>query len=543
MRRRKNTSMEEKDTIEKYLEIFKKSMAKRKMKESGSTFPEEPEDAPDTVIFKGIFKYPGAGEKLLKILKNRGSNYKIIKPPVYMYTTGENAIEECVVSANYKGSVLEFHIKYKMSDFFSKRYDTEISVIGKESDRALAEEIFKELWKKGPTIINIEFNFSGAAEHLLDVVKKLAKSYRLIEPKFSFLKERRKFVFKEGIISAEFADGTLKFIIEDKWHGTVISIEGDAKNSIEQILEHIRIKEEGSCSEGSRMFKKVRLTGFSWEDVGGLEKLKEELREVIEWPLTNPLLFKKMHLKVPKGIILYGKPGTGKTLLAKVIACCSKANFFHVSAAELTSEWYGESEKKIIRLFEEARSESPALIFIDEIDALFTTRGKCMHEATRRMLGTFLEQLDGLKELSGVTVLAATNRLEDLDKAIIRPGRFDRIIEVPLPDEKARKAIFRIHTRGMPLENKINFSKLAEMTDGFSGADIEAVCQRAAYSALARYKNVNSIKIEELTENEISKIKISEEDFLDAIKNKLKSCEVSEKKSGKKLSIGFHRNS
>jgi len=498
-------------TIDRLLEQLRKNIKESK----------DSDDISD-VEFKGVFEEPKAGEKLLEILKNRSSNYKIIKPLIYMYDGVETIVAECLINANYKGRNLEFYIK--CNSFYSRHCEIEISIKGRESDRALIKEIFEELWKECSTVVNIEFNnIARVAENLHTVVSKLAKNYKLIEPKFSYSSEGGRLVFKEGTIFAEFEDGILKFKVGDRWQPT-ISVMGSAKKSMEKIFKCINTSDTENLKP--KMFKKVKLTGLAWEDVGGLEELKEELRDAIELPLANPTLFKKLGIKPPKGIILYGKPGTGKTLLAKVIACCSKANFFYVTAADLTSAWYGESEKRIVRLFEEAKADSPALIFIDEIDGLFTERDMRMHEATRRMLGVFLEQLDGLKELSGVTVLAATNKLEDLDKAMIRPGRFDRIIEVPLPDLKAREEIFKIHTRGMPLKSKINFAKLAEMTEGFSGADIETVCQKAAYKALARYKNANSTRIEELSGDKISKIKISEDDFLDAIRDKLKSQEI-----------------
>ena len=225
-----------------------------------------------------------------------------------------------------------------------------------------------------------------------------------------------------------------------------------------------------------------------WGDIGGLDSVKQELKEVVEWPLKYRKLFTHMNVKIPKGILLYGPPGTGKTLLAKAVATESEANFISVKGPEFLSKWVGESEKAVREVFRKARQAAPCVVFIDEIDAVAPMRGRDLgSHVTERVVSQILTEMDGLEELHNVTVIAATNRPDMLDPALLRPGRFDRLIYVPIPDKEARKEIFRIHLRGKPLGENVDIEKLAEKTDNYTGADIEAVCNEATMLAIREY--------------------------------------------------------
>ncbi len=225
-----------------------------------------------------------------------------------------------------------------------------------------------------------------------------------------------------------------------------------------------------------------------WSDIGGLEDVKQELREVVEWPMKYKKLFKHMKVRIPKGILLYGPPGTGKTLLAKAVATESEANFISVKGPEFLSKWVGESEKAVREVFRKARQAAPAVIFIDEIDAVAPMRGRDLStNVTERVVSQLLTEMDGLEELHNVIVIAATNRPDMLDRALLRPGRFDRMVYVPVPDKEARKEIFNIHLRGKPLAEDVDVEKLAEKTEGYTGADIEAVCNEATMLAIREY--------------------------------------------------------
>ncbi|BAA29778.1 CDC48 family AAA ATPase [Pyrococcus horikoshii] len=264
----------------------------------------------------------------------------------------------------------------------------------------------------------------------------------------------------------------------------------------------------------------IEVPNVHWDDIGGLEEVKQELREAVEWPLKYPKAFKKLGITPPKGVLLYGPPGTGKTLLAKAVATESEANFIAVRGPEVLSKWVGESEKRIREIFRKARQAAPAIIFIDEIDAIAPARGTSEGEkVTDRIINQLLTEMDGLVENSGVVVIAATNRPDILDPALLRPGRFDRLILVPAPDEEARFEIFKVHTRSMPLADDVDLRELARRTEGYTGADIAAVCREAALNALRRVvKSVPKEKLEEESEEFLNKLVVTRKDFEEALK-------------------------
>ena len=230
----------------------------------------------------------------------------------------------------------------------------------------------------------------------------------------------------------------------------------------------------------------IEVPEVRWSDIGGLEDVKQQLREVVEWPLKYPGLYEGMGITPPRGILLFGPPGTGKTLLAKAAATESGANFIAVRGPEILSKWVGESEKAIRQIFRRARQVAPTIIFFDEIDSIAPARGTTYDTSgvTYRIVNQLLAELDGIIPLSNVVVIAATNRPDMLDPALLRPGRFDKLVYVPPPDEKSRLDILRIHTRKMPLASDVDLEELAKKTEGYTGADIEAVCREAALIAL-----------------------------------------------------------
>jgi transitional endoplasmic reticulum ATPase len=230
----------------------------------------------------------------------------------------------------------------------------------------------------------------------------------------------------------------------------------------------------------------VQIPNIKWDDIGGLENPKQELQEAVEWPLKYPESFEKFGVKPPKGVLLYGSPGTGKTLLAKAVANESDSNFISVKGPELLSKWVGESEKGIREIFRKARQTAPTVIFFDELDSIASSRGGSSTDSgvTQRVVNQLLTEIDGLEELRDVAVIAATNRPDILDAGLIRPGRFDRHIKIENPDEKGRLAIFKVHTKDMPLADDVQIEKLAKKTEKYVGADIEAVCREAAMLTL-----------------------------------------------------------
>jgi transitional endoplasmic reticulum ATPase len=230
----------------------------------------------------------------------------------------------------------------------------------------------------------------------------------------------------------------------------------------------------------------IEVPTVRWTNIGGLEDVKEELREAVEWPLKNPEVFKRMGIRPPKGIMLYGPPGCGKTLLARAVATESESNFITIKGPEVFSKWVGESEKAIREVFRKARMASPAVIFFDEFDSLVPGRGMGYADSgvTERVISQLLTEMDGIISLEDVVIIAATNRPDMIDPAILRPGRFDRLIYVPEPEKESRLEIFKIYTKDMPLAEDVNLSQLALMTKKYSGADIDAICREAGLNAL-----------------------------------------------------------
>jgi transitional endoplasmic reticulum ATPase len=238
----------------------------------------------------------------------------------------------------------------------------------------------------------------------------------------------------------------------------------------------------------------VEIPKVSWDDVGGLEEVKEQLKEMIEMPMENSGAFKRMGIRPARGVLLYGPPGGGKTLLAKAVANESHANFISIKGPEIMSKWVGESEKAVRQAFKKAKQVAPAVVFLDEIDAIAPRRGGGSDtNVTERIVNQLLTSMDGLETLEKVTVIAATNRPDIVDPALLRPGRFDRLVLIPVPDQVARLSILKVHTKSMPLVD-VDLEVLANHTDGFVGADLENLCREAAMIALREDKDASKVE-------------------------------------------------
>jgi transitional endoplasmic reticulum ATPase len=311
------------------------------------------------------------------------------------------------------------------------------------------------------------------------------------------------------ILSKEAAMKSLRRILPE--------IDYDEEKISSEILEKIQITSDDfrdalkEVSPSALREVQVQVPNVSWDDVGGLENLKEELKEAVEWPIKYKDAYDYVNVKSPKGILLDGPPGTGKTLIAKALAKMTDSNFISIKGPELLSKWVGESEKGIREIFRKARQAAPCIIFLDEVDALVPRRGSggSNSHVTENVVSQILTEIDGLEELNNVLIIAATNRLDIVDEAFLRPGRFDRIIKVPNPDEKGRQHIFEIHTKSKPLASDAKISEIVKLTDNFSGAEIAAVANRAAIAALRRYVSGKSKNVKE--------IKITQQDLIDAV--------------------------
>ncbi|WP_435358741.1 CDC48 family AAA ATPase [Haloarchaeobius sp. DFWS5] len=258
---------------------------------------------------------------------------------------------------------------------------------------------------------------------------------------------------------------------------------------------------------------------ISYEDIGGLDGELEQVREMIELPMRHPELFKQLGIEPPKGVLLHGPPGTGKTLIAKAVANEIDAHFATISGPEIMSKYYGESEEQLREVFEEAEENQPAIVFIDEIDSIASKRGEASGDVERRVVAQLLSLMDGLEERGQVTVIAATNRVDALDPALRRGGRFDREIEIGVPDKDGRLEIMQVHTRAMPLSDSVDLDQYAENTHGFVGADIESLAKEAAMNALRRIRPELDLEQDEIDAEVLEGLKVTESDFKDAMKS------------------------
>ncbi|MBO5669779.1 MAG: AAA family ATPase, partial [Candidatus Methanomethylophilaceae archaeon] len=260
----------------------------------------------------------------------------------------------------------------------------------------------------------------------------------------------------------------------------------------------------------------IEKPNVKWDDIGALEDAKQELREAVEWPLKYSKVFSHMNAKPPRGILMYGPPGTGKTMLAKAVATESEANFISVKGPEFLSKWVGESEKAVRETFRKARQAAPCVIFMDEVDSITSERGTGSDSnVTERVISQLLTEMDGLSALHDVVVIAATNRPDIIDPALLRPGRFDKSIYIGTPDRDSRRKIFEIHTKSKPLAEDVDLEELAKETEDYTGADISAVCNEAVMIAVRKLVESGQMPSDE----EIAACKVQMEHFRTGIEN------------------------
>ncbi len=385
---------------------------------------------------------------------------------------------------------------------------------GNETYRDAAERVIIKV-KKAESEVDIKKALREEDERLYDEVKA-----RLIDGLLGELAEvTHGFVGADlAALAREAAMAALRRLIKDG------KIDFEAEHIPKEVLEELKVTRR-DFYEALKMIEPsalrevlLEVPNVHWDDVGGLEDVKEELREAVEWPLKYPEAFTGLGINPPKGILLYGPPGTGKTLLAKAVANESEANFIAIKGPEVLSKWVGESEKNIREIFRKARQAAPTVVFIDEIDAIAPRRGTDVNRVTDRLINQLLTEMDGIQENSGVVIIGATNRPDIIDPALLRPGRFDRLILVPAPDEKARLEIFRVHTRKVPLAEDVNLEELAKRTEGYTGADIEAAVREAAMLAMRRALQEGIIRPGMKADEVRRKVKVTMKDFEKALK-------------------------
>ncbi len=263
---------------------------------------------------------------------------------------------------------------------------------------------------------------------------------------------------------------------------------------------------------------KLGVPRTTYEDIGGLKDEIQRLREMVELPMRHPEIFQRLGIEPPKGVLLHGPPGCGKTLLARAVANESEANFFSINGPEIMSKFYGESEARLREIFQQAEKNAPAIIFIDELDSLAPKREEVTGEVERRVVAQLLALLDGLTSRGNVIVIGATNRPNALDPALRRPGRFDREIEIGIPDKHGRYEVTQVHTRGMHLAEDVDLKKLADMAHGYTGADVAALSREAGMKALRRYLPEIDLEQERIPPSVLERMEVTMDDFMNAFR-------------------------
>ncbi len=398
------------------------------------------------------------------------------------------------------------------------RFDREIEI--KVPDKKGRLEILQIHTRHMPLAQNDDKH--GAVEKIVDLEKLAGVTHGFVGADLEYLcKEAAMKTLRRNLPEIKLEEDRLSPETLDKLIVTMADFEDALKDVMPSAMREVYLE----------------TPDVKWADIGGLEGVKKELQEAVEWPLKYPDLYDKIGYSMPKGIMLYGPSGTGKTLLAKAVATESEANFISVRGPELLSKWVGESERGIREVFRRARQASPCVIFFDEIDALAPTRGMGGDSmVTERVVSQLLTELDGVQSLQGVVVLAATNRIDIVDSALLRAGRFDKLIQIPLPDKPARKEILKIHTKGVPIGKDVDLDRVVDLTEGFSGADMASLTNTAVSIVLQGF--VSKYPKPDDAKKHVDEAIVSMEHFVDAIKKVRQSREG---KPMEKVAVPYYR--
>ncbi|MBX8635599.1 MAG: CDC48 family AAA ATPase [Thermoplasmata archaeon] len=470
---------------------------------------------------KGVLLYgpPGTGKTLIAkaVANEAGASFYSIQGPEIMskyYGQSEEKLREKFEEAEKSGPSIIFIDE--LDSIAPKREEVQ----GEVERRVVAQllTLMDGLSKRGHVIVIGATNREDAIDPALRRPGRFDREIEIGVPTRDGRREimlihTRRMPLEEGFNLEKFIDLTYGFVGADL---AALAREAAMKTLVRyipeidldkpipaDILEKMKVCEADFYNalkevEPSAMREvQVEIPNVTWKDVGGLEQIKKELWEAIELPLKSPDSLKRLGVNPPRGILLYGPPGTGKTLIAKAIANETKANFIAVKGPEVMSKWVGESEKAIRQIFKKAKQVSPSIIFLDELDAIAPQRGLNYDSgASERVVDQILTSLDGLESLGSVTVVAATNRPDIVDKALLRPGRFDKIMLIPVPDRDSRLEILKVHMAAMPLKG-VDIEDIAERTEGFVGADIESLCREAAFNALRGSMDATEVRMQD----------------------------------------------
>ena len=514
---------------------------------------------------KGVLLYgpPGTGKTLIAraVANEAGASFYSIQGPEIMskyYGQSEEKLREKFEDAEKNAPSIIFIDE--LDSIAPKREDVQ----GEVERRVVAQllTLMDGLSKRGHVIVIGATNREDAIDPALRRPGRFDREIEIGVPTRAGRKEilqihTRRMPLEEGFDLDRFVEVTYGFVGADL---ASLAREAAMKTLVRyipeidldkpipaDILERMKVTEADFVNalkeiEPSAMREvQVEIPDVSWKDVGGLEEVKRQLFEAVELPLRDPESLKRLGISPPRGILLYGPPGTGKTLVAKALANESKANFIAIKGPEIMSKWVGESERAIRLIFKKAKQVAPSIIFLDELDAIAPQRGMGYDSgASERVVDQILTSLDGLESLGAVTVIAATNRPDIVDKALLRPGRFDKIVLVPVPDRDTRLEILKVHTAEMPLKG-VDVDDLAERTDGFVGADIEALCKEAALNALRLNPDASEVRMSDFEKALIAVYPSTNEEtmrFYERFRQDLRSALV---RKGESAGFGYYR--
>lgn len=533
----------------------KVSEVNKSIDESKEKKPEEPL-VEEEYVFKKIKieeqlpDLESSAKKLWNLL-NRKGKVKKVKGKIGDVPTLVNSEEGTIypISASFLVNIAGAEYKFDIDSNYDKERLNVSVELGYEN-REVVKEIFSEA-KSEIVSISKHYEDKEALINLYNYIVENASSTKMLPP--SSLKKLPqmelnsdgKLVPKEAIIRATINEDEYTFEFEGGFITEKVSV-SCPRNKIEFINTLLNKMQTGSVDENddSKKVKSldfiVSVSQYSWNDVGGLDEIKKELEQYIKWPLENPELLIAVNTTTPSGVLLIGPPGNGKTTIAKIIANESGAVFYSISPKDINSMWVGGTEKNWGRLFNQARKDvkdgKKVIIFIDEVDGFFTSREE-MDKYSRISFGQLCQEWQGISDLQGILIMGATNRYQDLDEALVRPGRFSKKVYIGNPNEKARVQILNLYFKKMPLSEDVSAQILAQRTEGYSGSHLRDLCEGSSFTAVERYSKEKGIEIKDIKGELIKEVKINLEDFLNTLKIQDKYKE--QKKEENK--IGFHQ--